>query len=103
MDQARWIVVLSVVFCMMATLTILTKLFPKQPVLDSNDELNVETLPLYSRNEVRKNSTKKQKGNWKPPEKIKYSKPPSHVFEVESGEAFAAENKEFEDRGKIVQ
>ncbi|MDN5280044.1 MAG: hypothetical protein PWR01_4009 [Clostridiales bacterium] len=101
MDQARWIVVFSVIVFMIATLTLLHK-FSKpsvEPLAKPAEQNESVSLPVVS-DQPEKVA---QPSVMAKPTSIKFSRPPAHVFAVENNEAFARENRESSTRGKIIE
>ncbi len=102
MDQARWIVVASVVFFMVATLTILNKF---SVPADFKEQKAVKEPVKQAPAQVKKlaKKTKNLPTTWKEPTSVKFSRPPSHVFSIENPGAFKKESKEFSNKGKILE
>jgi hypothetical protein len=102
MDQARWIVVASVVFFMVATLTILNKFSaPADHNSQAAVEEPVQKTPVQIKSKAK--SAKTLPTTWKEPFSVKFTRPPLHVFSVENPAAFKEESKEFNGKGKILE
>jgi hypothetical protein len=102
MDQARWIIVFSVVVCMIATLTILGRIY--QPEIIYIDGETGEMVQKHtSKTEDQSFSYEPKAWKTRKNKNIKYSKPPKQVFAVESPRAFQEEGRRFLEDGKIVE
>lgn len=104
MDQARWIVVFSVIFLMMTVLTILHR-FSVVETINRTPIEKSEVLEKTTKGEKVSSSIKHEAGAWKSPaaSSIKYSKPPAHVFAVEENVSFIKEEEVKEDKGRILE
>lgn len=100
MDQARWLVVISVIFFMFATLTLLSRL--NQP---SNKErlMDVVATETLQKDSAGLTSLVRSKGRRFGKGEITYSKPPEHVFAVDSESDIARNEKNMRTSGKILE
>lgn len=99
MDQARWLVVFSVAVAMITTLTLLHRYStPDDADAVVNPGVQSEEIPAWQ------NDASGSENSDTPirPEKIKYSKPPGHVFSVENPSKFHQEEEEMKDKGDIL-
>lgn len=101
MDQARWLVVASVVFFMVATLTILNKFNAPDATGQTAIEKSVEKTAARSKGKAQR--SKASPTAWQEPTSVTFTRPPSHVFSVENPVSFKEENKEFNNKGKILE
>jgi hypothetical protein len=103
MDQVRIIIIASVIFFMIATLTLLNR-FSKKPEVVPDRQVTEKVKIDSGRNSTVK-IKKVQTGStkWKPPESVKFSPPPKHIFAVEDSEAFVRESKKFKSQGKVIE
>ncbi len=100
MDQARWLIVLSVVVVMSTVLSLLHHFSEKSPKTIVNID-NPAKISTQKSSEPYLDS--KVPGVARPIRKIRYSKPPSHVFSVETRTEFTKENELIKDKGKIIK
>ena len=99
MDQARWLIVLSVVVCMIAVLAFLHR--------NSRQPEKVAPVSVGSSSSTGSPFVSK----YKPPTKsgssgfqsVKFSRPAPHTFAVDSSASFSAEETEMKDRGRILE
>lgn len=98
MDQARWLVVFSVVVVMIATLSLLHR------YSRSNDSAiaNTEASGTQNRSESSQQVVHTSEQKFNRQGRFKYSAPPRHVFSIENSSTFVEENKEFKDKGQIL-
>ncbi|MFZ5950167.1 MAG: hypothetical protein ACOYXC_05660 [Candidatus Rifleibacteriota bacterium] len=100
MDQARWLIILSVVVVMSTILALLHRFSDKGPQIVAPIESPAEFFP-------KKNSEpaldSKLPAVSRPIQKIRYSKPPSHSFSVETRAEFTKEGELIKDKGKIIK
>jgi hypothetical protein len=100
MDQARWLVVFSVVLSMIVTLTLLHRY--------AGARQTEQITGLQPVNQVVKEvpgpvALKADKTKWRPPAKIEYSEPPPHTFVLETPQDFSLENEEKKSKGRILE
>ncbi|MDD3147098.1 MAG: hypothetical protein PHD82_07335 [Candidatus Riflebacteria bacterium] len=99
MDQARWLIVLSVIICMTASLALLQR-FAGQPDIPAgssevfSQEL-VETPVASVLPEVAAGTAA--------PVTIRYPEPPAHIFSVPGHADAQNESAAFRDQGKISE
>lgn len=99
MDQARWIVIFSVLVCMVATLTLLQRFAPKSSALiDKPESVADSQLPVTK--SADNNVIAGKSINYG---QIKYSEPPAHVFSVGNAAETAKEAEMMSDDGKILE
>lgn len=101
MDQARWLVVFSVIICMMAALTILSRIHSYSRPVAQNEVVNAPP-PVVAVSPER-TETKKVGPARKRYGQIKFSKPPAHTFAVESAADFGRSETLNVDAGKIIE
>ncbi len=101
MDQARWLIVFSVVICMIATLTILGRIYKPEVIYIDSESGEVAQKTV---NEVEAQDFSYEPKAWKTRKNknIKYSPPPKQVFAVESPTAFQDESRRISEDGKII-
>ena len=104
MDQARWLVVFSVVICMATTLTILKHLYPQKELNDLERVTNTESVALEIDNSKlpKKNITRFSLPS-KRRLKVDFSPPPSHIFATDRISDFNAEAKNMKTKGRILE
>lgn len=99
MDQARWIVIFSVVVCMVATLTLLQRYAPKSmAVIEKPEVADVAQMPVAR--PVDKSISSGKTINYG---QIRYPEPPVHVFSVGNAAETAKEAELMSDDGKIIE
>lgn len=101
MDTARWVVVLSVIFCMISVLTLLNR--NANANIASLSKTNIESPdatisdnPTSSEISFSPN-TKKDYSNIP----IKFTPPPKQIFEMDGAKDLEEERKAFKTEGKI--
>ena len=101
MDKARWLVVFSVVFFMILTLSLLqhsrvSQEYSQKKQLNGlqSETGSLEQKHVFNRDKVEIHGEKIQ---------IKYSKRPAHLFSADKPEEFKREDREFKDKGKIIE
>ncbi|MGM0598483.1 MAG: hypothetical protein ACQETH_01585 [Candidatus Rifleibacteriota bacterium] len=101
MDSARWLVVFSVVFFMILTLSLLQRFSGyEEEVKNSSQSIqqtdteSAKEAQVFKRDNIQIHGKKV---------KIKYSKRPSHLFAADMPEDFQRENTEFKNKGKIIE
>lgn len=97
MDQARWLVVFSVVVVMIATLSLLHRYSRANDSAIANTDTIITQNLTGSSHQATRSSTQVNKQG-----RFKYSTPPRHVFSIENGSTFTEESKEFKDKGQIL-
>lgn len=99
MDQARWLIVFSVVVCMTVTLALLQRYASQPQSAEVPLEVSAPEIiatPIERRQiETFKNSIT--------PSSIKYPKPPAHIFSLAAPADAAKEEVAFRDQGKISE
>lgn len=97
MDQARWLVVFSVVVMMIVSLSLLHRFSQVE---------KVEVAPATPGKTAAASWQSQSQSSSRPVAnsgKIRYSKPPAHVFSVENSAKFAEEQEQMKDKGKIIE
>lgn len=101
MNQARWLVVFSVIICMIGTLTILSRISSSSKPMVQNEAVKEESPEIVvgpDKAETRKIGPARKKYG-----QIKFSKPPAHTFAVESAADFSRSEALNSDAGKIIE
>lgn len=102
MDTSRWLVVLSVIFCMTTVLTTLNRSANNKNIshLEKNNEV-IEQNDINQDKEIqiifKKSATQKYK-----PKAIRFTKPPKHLFEMDTNQDAQNEQKEIKTKGLIL-
>jgi hypothetical protein len=97
MDQARWLVVFSVVVVMITVLSLLHRYSrPTNDIVDNVDVRVDQSRTALSQQNTEPSTQVGKQG------RFKYSTPPKHVFSMEKSSTFVEENKEFKDKGQIL-
>lgn len=102
MDQVRWLVVVSVIFCMIITLTLLQKYSYRQPHSGDPAEINVADT-MVQEPENKKMTVKKAGNSLRRYREVKFSRPAAHTFSLEGQGAFSTSEKLIQNEGKIVE
>lgn len=99
MDQARWMIVFSVVICMVLTLAMLQRFVPAPAEVEQQQETVVENVervvtPAAAEDQPRMSVNYGE---------IRYPEPPAHVFSIGDSAESAKEAEMIVDDGKILQ
>jgi hypothetical protein len=101
MDKARWIVVFSVAFFMILTLSLLQQMNVSKEEKQTGKRINKQAdQGLPDQVNVFKSDNIKIHGK---KIDIKYSRRPSHLFAPDKPAEFEREDIEFRDKGKILE
>jgi hypothetical protein len=101
MDQARWLVVFSVIICMTGVLTILHRLSATSRNLPGIEQGNtLQPAVNISANKVEHLKTDPVRRKYG---RIKFSRPPAHTFAVEGSGDFSRIEAAGRDAGRILK
>ncbi len=104
MDNARWLVVLSVIFCMAVTLTLLNRYAGGSrqpgPVIDEKKEQITRT-PADRSSQPQENRQSRRKA----PRftEVSFPRPAAHTFVVESPQEIDRMNADMKVEGKLIR
>ncbi|HAE38830.1 MAG TPA: hypothetical protein DCG57_09355 [Candidatus Riflebacteria bacterium] len=104
MDNARWLVILSVVISMMATLTILNRfsprLLPDKAVADTGSSDAARQRAVAANNPVINRVSRREIPKFS---QISFPKPAAHTFVVEQSREIEKMNESLNVEGQIVR
>ncbi len=99
MDQARWLIVVSVVICMTASLALLQRFAGQPPAEAGQPEVSAPEIVVTS--EVYKPEAIAEDADTR--SIINYPKPPAHIFSVSDQAESRQEDESFRDQGRITE
>jgi len=104
MDNARWLVVLSVIFCMAVTLTLLNRYAggsrQSAPVVLEQKEQTASTSTARSSKPQENRKSRRKAPRFS---ETSFPKPSAHTFAVESPQEVEKMNAELKVTGKIIR
>lgn len=102
MNTARWLVILSVIFCMIAVLTVLQRSTKfsgsilsqkhEEVVENNSNDRDGDVKIIFKRPSIVKYETNS----------IEYSKPPRQIFEMDTNQDIQSEDKQIKTEGQII-
>ena len=99
MDQARWLVILSVIICMTVSLAFLQRIAAKPAVIVESPAADVESKRITAKIPDKVTAAEGAVNYGQ----IRFPAPPGHLFSVNSAAEITRENELTRDSGKIIE